>query len=102
MNRRGSSRIKGRTFRNLFERGYAASQRREAKRATARPDLFFKERPCGWFQRTILLPDRKLDADAMDVKLDKGVLKVTIPKKNSSEVVSQFAFVVGYEPFLAE
>jgi hypothetical protein len=33
------------------------------------------------------LPDRKLDADAMDVKLDKGVLKVTIPKKDSSEVV---------------
>jgi Hsp20/alpha crystallin family len=71
----------------LSERGYCASQRQEAKRATARLDFFCKERPYGSFQRTILLPDRKLDADAMDVKLDKGVLKVTIPKKDSSEVV---------------
>ena len=67
-----------------------------------RPDwtFFCKERPYGSFQRTILLPDRKLDADAMDVKLDKGILKVTIPKKNSSEVVPQFAFAGGYDQFL--
>jgi HSP20 family protein len=67
-----------------------------------RPDwtFFRRERPCGSFQRTILLPDRKLDADAMDVKLDKGILKVKIPKKNSSEVVPQFAFAGGYDQFL--
>ena len=55
-------------------------------------DVFCRERPHGSFQRTIHLPDLSLDADAMEVKLDKGVLQVTIPKKDSSEVVPQFLF----------
>ena len=54
--------------------------------------FFCKERPYGSFQRTIHLPDRRLDADAMEAKLDNGVLKVTIPKKDSSEIVPQFLF----------
>ena len=55
-------------------------------------NFFCKERPYGSFQRTILLPDRELDADAMEAKLEKGVLQVTIPKKDSTEVVPQFLF----------
>jgi HSP20 family protein len=54
--------------------------------------FYCKERPYGWFQRAIHLPDRSLDADAMEVKLDRGVLRVTIPKNDSSEVVPQFLF----------
>ena len=54
--------------------------------------FYSKERPHGSFERTIHLPDLSLDADAMEVKLDRGVLRVTIPKNDSSEVVSQFWF----------
>jgi HSP20 family protein len=54
--------------------------------------VYSKERPSGSFQRTIHLPDLSLDADAMEVKLDRGVLRVTIPKNDSSEVVPQFLF----------
>jgi HSP20 family protein len=54
--------------------------------------FYSKERPHGSFERTIHLPDLSLDADAMEVKLDRGVLRVTIPKNDSSEVVPQFLF----------
>jgi HSP20 family molecular chaperone IbpA len=57
--------------------------------------FYCKERPYGTFQRTILLPDLSLDADAMEVKLDRGVLRVTIPKNDSAEVVPQFLFPVS-------
>ena len=62
-----------------------------------RPDLSYlrRERFFGEFQRPIPLPDRQLDVDAMNVKLEKGILQVTIPKKDSSEVVPQFAFSSG-------
>jgi HSP20 family molecular chaperone IbpA len=54
--------------------------------------FYSKERPYGSFQRRIHLPDLSLDADLMEVKLDKGVLRVTIPKDDSSELVPQFLF----------
>ena len=57
--------------------------------------FYCNERPYGSFHRTIDLPDRRLDGDAMEAKLDRGVLRVTIPKNDSSEVVPQFLFPVS-------
>jgi len=64
---------------------------RRKERRTDRT-FYCKERPYGSFQRTIHLPDRRLDAEAMEAELDEGVLKVTIPKSDSSEIVPQFVF----------
>ena len=59
---------------------------RQKEWTTDRP-FYCNERPYGSFHRTIDLPDRR---DAMEAKLDKGVLQVTIPKKDSVEVVPPF------------
>jgi HSP20 family molecular chaperone IbpA len=76
---------------SLIEGALLLAGTRQRERRTDRT-FFCKERLCGSFQRTIHLPKRSLDSDAMEAELDKGVLKVTIPKKDSTELVPQILF----------
>jgi HSP20 family protein len=75
----------------LIEGALLLEGTRQRERKTDRT-FFCKERLCGSFQRTVHLPKRSLDSDAMEAELDKGVLKVTIPKKDSTELVPQILF----------
>ena len=45
---------------------------------------FHRERPCGSFRRVVTLPD-DVNAEAAEAALRDGVLRVTIPKSESSK-----------------
>lgn len=42
-----------------------------------------RERPCGEFSRTIVLPD-KVDGDRIDANMDAGILTVRLPKSEAA------------------
>jgi HSP20 family molecular chaperone IbpA len=77
---------------SLNERTLLLEGTRQRERWTDRT-FFCEERPYGSFRRTIHLPDRSLDADAIEAELDKGVLKVIIPKKDPFELVPQMLLI---------
>lgn len=47
-------------------------------------DFFRRERSYGYFRRTIPLPPDAVDADNVEAKFDKGVLTVTLPKREEA------------------
>ena len=48
-------------------------------------NYFRRERSYGYFRRTIPLPSETVDADKVDAKFDKGVLKITMPKRETAQ-----------------
>ena len=48
-------------------------------------NYFRRERSYGYFRRTIPLPSDTVDADKVDAKFDKGVLKITMPKRETAQ-----------------
>ncbi|WP_349364509.1 MAG: Hsp20/alpha crystallin family protein [Roseitalea porphyridii] len=59
-----------------------------------RDDVHVVERSYGSFQRSFPLPDR-VDADAITAKFDRGVLVVTMPKKNEARTAQRKIKVGG-------
>lgn len=49
-------------------------------------NYFRRERNYGYFRRTIPLPPDAVDADNVEAKFDKGVLSITMPKKETAKV----------------
>ena len=48
-------------------------------------NYFRRERSYGYFRRTIPLPSDTVDADKVDAKFDTGVLKITMPKRETAQ-----------------
>jgi HSP20 family protein len=48
-------------------------------------DYFRRERSYGYFRRTIPLPPDTVQADKVEAKFDKGVLTVTMPKRENAK-----------------
>ena len=55
------------------------SAKRRKRRKKKKKDYYLSERKYGSFQRSFRLPDG-IDADKIEAKFDKGVLKVALPK----------------------
>jgi len=48
-------------------------------------NYYRRERSYGYFQRTIPLPPDSVDADKVEANFDKGVLRITMPKRESAQ-----------------
>lgn len=48
-------------------------------------NYFRRERSYGYFRRTIPLPAGAVDADKVEAKFDKGVLTITMPKREAAK-----------------
>lgn len=60
-----------------------SGQKKEEKEEKKK-DYYLSERRYGSFQRSFQLPDG-IDADKIEAKFDKGVLKVTLPKTEKAQ-----------------
>lgn len=68
---------------NLTIRGEKKSEREEKK-----ADYYMAERSFGSFERSLRLPDT-LDDSKIDARFDKGVLKITAPKKPEAQTAER-------------
>jgi len=48
-------------------------------------NFFRRERSYGYFRRTIPLPEDAVDADRVQAEFDKGVLRITMPKREAAQ-----------------
>ncbi|MFO0989283.1 MAG: Hsp20/alpha crystallin family protein [Alphaproteobacteria bacterium] len=68
---------------SLDDNVLSISGEKKAEREEKKKDYVMTERSYGSFKRAFTLPDN-VDAEKIAAKFDKGVLKVTLPKKTSS------------------
>ena len=60
------------------------SGEKKEEKEEKKKDYYLSERRYGAFQRTFQLPDG-IDADKIEAKFDKGILKVTLPKSEKAQ-----------------
>lgn len=54
-----------------------------------RKNYFRRERSYGYFRRAIPLPAGVVDPDKVDASFDKGILTITMPKREESQAASR-------------
>ncbi|SRR5690606_10124588 len=70
---------------SLSQDGLTITGEKKEESEDEKKNFYRRERSYGYFRRTIPLPHEAIDEEGIEANFDKGVLKITIPKREDAK-----------------